>query len=251
MVNYFMDTGSSVVKSADRALDLFEVFESIKKPLLLKELAEMMGIPLSSCHGIVRTLQQRGYLYLTGRRKELYPTRRLWRMATAIAASDPLLSRVEPILHRLQEKTAETVILGKRQGDAVLYLEVIEGVQTIRYVARPGEYKPLHSSSIGKALLGALRDDELQAWLQSHSLPAITPNTITDPGRLLADLQAGRERGYFVTRGENVMDVMAVATPCVVDGEVLGIAVAGPLHRMERHLENHVAALLEGRRALE
>jgi hypothetical protein len=44
----------------------------------------------------------------------------------------------------LRELTQETVIIGKRQDDAVIYLGVWEGFQSIRYNVRPGDYKAWH-----------------------------------------------------------------------------------------------------------
>lgn len=220
------------VRTADRTLSIFEAFEARRRPMTLSELAPLVDMPVSSCHGLVKTLLQRGYLYLADRRRDYYPTRKLLRLAQEIDAHDPYLERLMPELEALRGDLRETVIVGTRQGDAVLYLEVLEGPQTIRYSARVGDFKPLHSSSIGKAMLAGLAPAELARWLAEHPLPAITPATITDAARLERDLAEGRRRGYCVTRGENVADVTAAATSAVVSGQPIGIAVAGPSHRM-------------------
>jgi hypothetical protein len=44
---------------------------------------------------------------------------------------------------------------------------------------------------------------------------------------------------------------MAVAVPVTIDGDVLAVAVAGPVHRMAPRAARHGAALLEARRRLE
>ncbi len=239
------------VRTAERTLTVFEAFESARGPLSLSELARATDLPISSCHGLVQTLLARGYLYSSGRRKEFYPTRRLLTLAQTLADHDPFLDRIAPLLHALRDRTKETVIVGKRQGDAVLYLDVIEGLHTIRYSARPGEYKPLHSSSIGKAMLGGLAPDALDAWLAEHRLKRITENTITDAARLRRDLAEGRRRGYFVTRGENVADVTALAISLTINHERLGIALAGPSQRMHAQEARMAARLLELKRQLE
>ena len=226
-----------------RSLDIFEIFGAARKPLSLSEIARTIGAPVSSCHLLLRTLLDCGYLYSFGRRKLYYPTRRLYDVACSIAAPDALIEELRPTLVSLRERSGETVILGKRQGDAVLYLEVLESASTVRYTARAGEYKPLHSSAIGKALLGAFSSDELGSWLRSHTLRRVTPNTLTGAAQLKANLQQGRKRGYFVTRGENVADVMAVASSLSLAGEVFGIAIAGPLQRMEPMLARHAEQL--------
>jgi IclR family acetate operon transcriptional repressor len=219
-------------RSAMRALEVFEAFRTARRPLPLSELAQRTGIPVSTCHGVMRALESHGWLYYVNAR-DAYPTRRLWETADEIRANDPVVRRLEPALAALRDETDETVVVGARQGGSVTYLLVLEGRQAIRYSARAGERKPLHSSSIGKALLGELAPDALDAWLREHALERITANTITSAKRLRADLDAGRQRGWFATRGENVADVMAVSAALRGFGAPLGVAVAGPVHRMQ------------------
>src|SRR5262245_14360552 len=231
------------VKTAGRTLDIFEAFAMAQTPLSVAQLARAVNAPPSSCFNLIRALQARGYLYSVQPKRQLYPTRRLFEVARAIVAGEPWMARIEPVLTRLRDQTHETVILGKRQGDRIVYLQVIEGPQSIRYSSQAGALKPLHSSSIGKALLGALEPKELAELLQQLPLPRVTEATITDRSALLADLEHGRKRGYFVTTGENVADVTAVAATVRLGGEVYGIAIAGPMHRMTDHLTRHVSAL--------
>jgi DNA-binding IclR family transcriptional regulator len=231
------------IKTAARTLDVFEIFAAVKGPLTLTELAGRLGSPLSSCHALVRTLQLRGYIYILDERKRVYPTKRLLMMAQQIAQNDPMLEQIAPVLLTLQQDTGETIILGKRQGNAVTYLDVLESHQTIRYAANPGDVKPLHSSAIGKALLGLLPDADLARLLKKLSLTAITDNTIVDAHDLARDIALSRTRGYFQTRGENVSDVMAISIGRSVGDEAYGVAVAGPIGRVESHSESNIAAL--------
>ncbi|SDD31381.1 IclR family transcriptional regulator [Paraburkholderia lycopersici] len=239
------------MKPTDRALGIFEAFETAGRPMTLSELADAAGLPVSTSHGIVRVLMERGYLYLTSRRKDLYPTRRLYDMAEKIIARDPYLERFEPFLERLRDATQETVIVGKRQHDQIVYLRVLEGPQTIRYSSAAGALKPLHSTSIGKAMLSRVAPEELRRQLVQAPLPAVTDHTVTSHEALFAEIALARERGYFVTRGESVSDVYAVAVPVNVNRDVLGIAVAGPRHRMEGEIERVAARLLDVRREIE
>ncbi|GAC1327168.1 MAG: IclR family transcriptional regulator [Beijerinckiaceae bacterium] len=232
-----------LVKTAARTLDLFETFAEMKGPLGLSEIARRLGWPVSSCFGLVRTLEARGFVYLVSSRRGFYPTRRMLEQVTQIAAHDPLHERASPILSSLRAQTRETVLLGKLQQQKVVYLEVFESEQSIRYTARVGDLKPLHSSAMGKALLASLPVPRRKALLGRTKLPAVTPNTITDPVRLMAHLEEGQARGWQMTRSENVGDVMAVARTVELGGETYGVAVAGPVHRMEIAVDAHVRAL--------
>ena len=111
--------------------------------------------------------------------------------------------------------------------------------------------KPLHSSAIGKAFLGRLEPAERAAQIARLPLDLHTPNTIAERETLEADLTQGVAKGYFVTRGENVVDVMGLATTVEVFGDVFGVAIAAPLARMEAEETTQAARLLAVRDRLE
>ena len=238
------ESGASV-RAASRALDAIEAFARSGAPLSLSELAAEIGAPLSSCHAIVRTLQARGSIYALENKRRLYPTRRLYDMAFAMARHDPLLERMRPALSALRDRTGETVVLARREGDEAVYLDVLESPQTIRYATHPGEKKPIHSSSLGKALLSLDTREEFDAFLRRQPLQKVTENTIVDGEALWRQLQQSRNAGYIVSRAENIVDVISIAVLIEVGGEPLGLALAGPIGRYEARFDDNMAALRE------
>lgn len=241
---------SIAATSPERVFAILEMFERERRPLSLKELAEYCQIPTSTCHALVHTLIKRAYLYQTGHRKELYPTRRLYDMGATFVANDVVLQRLLPVMEVLRESTEETVILGKRHEDNVLYLEVLEGPQTIRYSARVGERKPLHSTSIGKTILAGMKPEEIRHWFEQSPPPRVTEKTITNYARFMDDLEQGYKHGYFITRGENVPDVTAVSIPISVNNQLFGLAVAGPSHRVEARFDTVIHAMQDALKSL-
>nr|ACF98190.1 putative transcriptional regulator [uncultured bacterium 1114] len=209
----------------------------------LSELARELGVAPSSCFELVNTLRSSGYLYDVGGRRRTYPTRRMLENVLAITEHDPHVSRILPVIDRLRDQTRETIILGRRQGDAIIYLSVSEGPQTVRYTSEVGALKPLHSSAIGKAMLSSLVPDERKTLIGQLNLERMTPATLIDPEPLLADIEAGLARGFQVTRGENVADVMGIAMPLKVGSDLFGICIAGPLYRMAVEFLQHVPRL--------
>ena len=238
------------VKAAARTLDLFEAFASAGGPLSLTEIAQRIQVPISSCHSLVRTLQVRGYVYVLEDRKRIYPTRRLEAIAQSIGRYDPVLDRLAPIVAELAHVTGETVIIGKMQGDIVTYLDVVPGTHTVRYTASPGDTFPTHTSAIGKSTLSLLAEDALDKAISQLTFAPLTGATIIDPAVLKADILAGKERGYQLVRGENVVDVTGISTSHLIGGEPYAIGVAGPAGRMEENLEPYVAALWEAGTAI-
>jgi DNA-binding IclR family transcriptional regulator len=239
------------VKSAERTLRIFETFAEACEPLLLSELARRIAVPVSACHGLVRTLMACGYLYELGVRRGYYPTLRWLEKARAIAAHDPVAERVAPFLEALAEETGESVLLGRLHGERVIYLVVIESRHPIRYSAQAGELKPLHSSSAGKALLGSMPAAQRAALLARLRLTRVTPSTITSREALERDLAAGAARGWYATRGENVADVHAIAAPVRLGGQVHAVVIAGPAPRLSAALAAQAKRLQKACRAIE
>ena len=226
-----MASNAEASRSSLRALEIFEAFRDARRPLSLSEAARLTDMPVSTCHGVFRALEQRGYLYF-GAGRDAYPTRRLWDLAHHINVHDPVAQRLEASLTQLRDDVDETIILGVRHGDTVLYLLVLESAQAIRYSSRAGEHKPLYSSAIGKVMLGAMLPADLDDWLRSTAMRKVTDRTIVTATRLKADLAEAKVRGYYSTHGENVSDVVAVAAPLHMGNSTFGVAIAGPMQRL-------------------
>jgi DNA-binding IclR family transcriptional regulator len=231
-------------KMAAHALDLFEAFAALRRPASLSELAQQLGMPVSSCFGLVRTIEARGYLYSLKPRGPLYPTRRLLRIMGVIAAHDPLTARVSETLQALRDACGETVVIGKLRDREVLYVDVFESPHAIRYMPHPGDTRALHANSLGKALLGTLSPAILEKMLPSLSYRPFTDRTLTSHQALAADIAISRDRGWYGNFRESVEDLCAVARPLLINGQPFAVSIAGPDHRMQpAALDSHLAAL--------
>jgi len=229
-------------RSALRPFDILEAFRVAGKPLSLSEIARLADMPVSTCHGVLRALEEAGYLYFLSTR-EAYPTRRLLETALQINANDPVAQRMVPLLERLRDATRETVVLAALQGDRAVNLAVVESDQNIRYASRPGDARLLHTTSLGKALLMAMPAAEREGRIARLRMGARTGRSITTKAALKADLAVAAQRGYSVSRGENSPDVMAIAMPVRLAGASLSVAVAGPMERIAAAEPNIVAQL--------
>ncbi|WP_415822076.1 IclR family transcriptional regulator, partial [Bordetella tumbae] len=222
------------VKTALRVIEIIETYARERRALPLSELARLLGVPVSSCLALIRTLADLGYLYETGRRQGYYPTGRLLAMAQRIAASDPVLDRVYPSLVELRDATQETIVFGKLSGEGkVVYLDVLDSPHTIRYAPVAGEFREVHANSLGKALLSVLDTKARHALLNSYSLTRYNERTLTSIDAVDGDLELSRQRGWFMNLGESISDVCALAWPVTLSGETYAISVGGPVYRLE------------------
>lgn len=239
------------MKSADRTLSVFEGFAKLGRPATLSELARELAIPVSSCSGLLHRLEERGYLEAVEPRGTWFPTSRLLQVARTIAEHDPLTARMTPIMERLRDDTGETVVLAKRRDMQVVYLHVVESRGTIRYVASVGDLRPLHASSLGRALLSRMPDDQRLQLLRRLSFKRLTAKTLASAAALEAAIQKGRERGWFANFGESVPDLYAIARPLGFQGGDYAIALIGPSRRIEENQIRLAAALQKVCRSLE
>src|SRR3954452_10830000 len=221
------------MKSAARTFDLFETFAKVQAPISLSELARQMKMPVSTCFNLVRTFEARGFLYSLGSRRGLYPTKRMLQLVTTIAQHDPVGTRVFHALSELRDKTGETVVLSKRHGDKVVYMEVFESSHRIRYSAAVGEIRDIHANSMGKALLSQLPDAEQKATISRLKFTRHTKQTIQSAAAYAADIAKSRKRGYCLNDGESVPDVMGIAVSVRINDEQFAVALAAPRYRMK------------------
>jgi DNA-binding IclR family transcriptional regulator len=239
------------VKLVARTLDLFERFATEQRPLPLTELARLMDVPVSSCLALARTLVSRGYLYEVKKRGGYYPTRRLLQLAQAIDAVDPVVEMLHARLVGLRDATGETIVLGKIHDAAVVYLDVVESSKAIRYIVKPGELRPVHANSIGKAIFGELSPEQQQALAAKLKFERMTDRTTADLAALVTQTESAKKRGWHVNLGESAPELSAVAIAVSVGGDLYGISVVGPTERIEKQQEAHGVELVRVKQEIE
>lgn len=232
-----------LVKSAIRTINLFKFFAEAKRPLTLAEIADGMGAPKSSCYELIQTLTHVGFMLNIEDGKSYYPSRRLFDMAEQINSFNPIKLKVNDKLKGLRDETGETIFVGRLQGKQVVFLEVFDGTHTIRYTAETGELKSIHASALGKALLGGLDEDNRDKVISGLELTRYNENTITNMDDFKKNILEGARRGVYLTFGEHLPDVMGIACPLRIQGNLLAFGMAGPIHRMKKNLDNYSRAL--------
>lgn len=238
------------VKLVARTLDLIELFAQARRPMPLTELAQGLGAPMSSCLALVRTLVARGYLYEVRRRGGYYPTARLQALSALIQSGDPWLEHVRPHLLALRDAANETVMLGKIQDSAVVFLDVVESTQPVHYAARPGERRPLHTSAVAKAVLARLPAAERDSVLAAADYTRHTERTLTTREALLAEVARVEARGWAANVGESVADLTGLAVALDLGGEWYALCMAGPTPRVWEARDRNLAHLQDAAQAI-
>jgi DNA-binding IclR family transcriptional regulator/sugar lactone lactonase YvrE len=159
---------------------------------------------------------------------------RCFEYARAAYAMPDLVAAAGIELRALRDMTGETVYLGARDGPDVVALERCDGAHSLRSQSALGQRKPLHCTSQGKAILAAMPEAERETVVRELPMHPVTPQSITDRRRLLAELRVTAARGFSIDDEEIVPGVRCCGAAIVdASGQVRGaISVAGPAFRL-------------------
>jgi len=229
------------IQSVDRALYLLETIAEAGGEATLTELATRTGLNISTCHHLLATLIQRGFATkVPGRRLYALGARILYLGHTCLQVDLP--RRAQRYLEAINRATGETVHLAALQGDAVVTLAVREARHAVRVdTGRVGKLEAPHATSIGKAILAWLPEDEMRRIL-AHGMKRFTENTITEFPALVESLRIVRRNGYAIDHEEFLPGVICVGA-AIRDqaGTVIGaISASTPTMRAS---EEHVASM--------
>ena len=226
-------TEQNTVQSLDRALMILRVVGEAAG-LTLSELATKTGQSAATVYRALITLQGHGFV-------EVEEPGQLWhvgggafRVGSAFLRRTKVVERARQPMDRLMRTTGETANLGVEHRDMVLFLAQVETHETIRAFFPPGTLGAMHVSGIGKALLAWLPRERARQMVADQGLVRFTPQSLTEPATLFADLEATRQRGYAIDDQERAEGMRCVAAPIFnAYGEpVAGLSVSGPAFRM-------------------
>lgn len=195
----------------ERTIRVLEGVVDAGEPVGPRGLARMVGFDRSAVSRILRNLEEMGMLE---RRPEGYvPGSRLFALARVLSALDTFSEYVASILGRLVEEFDETCYVCTLHGDVAVFTHEIQSSKPLRFVVELGRPVPLHAGAAGRAIISGLDPEAAAAILGPDLLPALTPNTVRDPERLLAMAEEDRLRSYSVSIEERVPGGASVAAP--------------------------------------
>ncbi|SDL57166.1 IclR family transcriptional regulator [Microbacterium azadirachtae] len=235
--------GSTGVKSVSRVFDLLELIADAGGDATISQLAASAELPLPTIHRLLRTLVSQGYArQLANRRYALGP--KLVRLGEV--ANRQFGQLAMPQLKSLVQRLGETANLATIDGDNVVYVSQAPSPHAMRMFTEVGGRAALHSTSVGKAILAQLSDDQVREIIGRAGMPHSTERSLSTIDELLADLAVSRERGYAVDDGEHEVGVRCFAMAVPNMPVLTAVSVSGPMSRVgEDFAEQAIPVLRE------
>ena len=228
------------VNSVERAARLLDAMAEAGGGSGVSPLAAKTGLPYATVHRLLTALTACGYVRQEAgsRRYVLGPA--LVRLGTTARRAYGWWA--QPYLEELAELSGETANLASLDGDEIVYVAQAQSSQMMRMFAEVGNRVPVHTTAVGKVLLGFRPRDEVTALAKRRGLAPKTPHTITTVDRLIEEVEKARVDGYATDDGEAELGVNCVAVPVVAEGgrePLAAMSISGPASRLtpERRAE--------------
>ena len=199
------------VESLDRGLRLLQVFGERPAPMSLSEIAKAADLPRATARRILFTLQHGGFVSSDGKQFALTP--HVLTLAGSYLRSNQLVSVLQPVLDRISAEAQEISSLAVLDGDDAVFIARAAPTRIFTGGVDIGYRLPAFCTAVGRAVLGRSSDVELKTKLAAMPREALTPQTVTDPKRLLAAIAADRGRGYSLVDREAEPHFRSIAVP--------------------------------------
>lgn len=199
-------------KTIEACLDLIEFLISSNQEQGIREIAREIGIPKSTAHRYLQTLEKRKIIEINPDTGKYKIGLRFYRLASMVLDKVDVRSAALPYLKELVDLTNETIYLYLRDNEYLTYVDKVDCTHGIKHIVEIGKAYYLPQAASGKAVLAFLPEWEVESIL-SKTIPVATPRTVTDPKILKESLAEVRQQGYAFSSGERVAGAVAIAAP--------------------------------------
>lgn len=203
----------SAVKSAARVMQILELFDDIKRPASVMEIADALGYPQSSTSALLRSLVALGYLQYDPARRTYVTSVRVALLGNWINAHFFAEGAVLRMMRELSERTGDTIVLATRNGLYAQYVHVIQATSPARLHMTLGTVRPLAYSGAGYAILSQLPKADATRIITRYNAELATDECTVSVREVLETLEQTRRRGYVMTMGIQTPGGGIIAAP--------------------------------------
>lgn len=200
----------SMVKSLGRALQILDFLRKKQVGCGVTEISKELDLNKTSVYRMLSTFVQYGYVEQDMETERYKLGYKVLELSSALLDSIDLRTEAKPYLKELEQLTNEVVHLVVYDHGEVVYIEKLEGNETLRMHSKVGTRAPMHCTSVGKAILAYLPPAEVKKVLDQSQFEAHTMYTITDRDTLYEHINEVREQGYALDLEENELDRKSV-----------------------------------------
>lgn len=236
--------GTQSVPALEKALLILQMLATSRSGLSLQEIVERTGLPRSSVHCILVTLQRQDFLYRNESTSRYMFGLKLFSLANMALSGLRLRDQAAPFLYSLMHQTQLTVHLAILERNEAVLVAKVDAPGIVRLATWLGKRMELHCTGLGKALMCHWDEERIDAVIAEHGLPRHNDNTIASLKRLKQDLSKAADRGYAVDDEEDEIGLRCIGVPVFdhTGSVVAAVSVAGTTSQITGENVNDLAA---------
>lgn len=244
---------SGLTLSLCKAFDILNCFTPETPMLRITDITKRVGMTQSNVSRLVNTMVVYGFIEKNDETGYYQLGKRIITLSSVALNHSEIRRQALPELFRLEQEFKVGANLAVLEKGEMYYLAHVDSRTSPRMYTMVGYTSPLHCTAIGKILLSAMSDAEIETVLTEKGMKAYTYNTITSIDTIMDQICRIRRTGYSVEYGEHAFGSSCIAAGIRgLSGKVIaGISVSGKFCdlNMSEH-EEEVAKIVMGSAAI-
>ena len=228
-------------QSVIKAFRMLKLFVGPDEWLTSSELSRRAGRPEASGYRLMQTLEEVGAV-VRGPRGRYRPGMLLLSLSRDVDIGNLLHEASQGMIVQLARQLDVTLHIGLLDDGMVTYVSKVGTPTSFHTFTRLGAQLEAYCSGLGKVLLAALPQEELDRFLLSGPLIPLTPYTITDPEALRTHLDEIRRTGFALDDREVREDMCCIAVP-IRDAQGAIVAAISATDTVERMTPERLTTL--------
>lgn len=233
---------NETLAGVERALFILEQLSEAKDGLSFTNILNLLEVNKSIAFKLLNTLIATRYVFKDDLTGNYCLTYRISNFGMKKMSRSRLLNQSQVLLRELADVTGEFIRLAVVEQDSITW--VMSMLTKKRILQIDPDYSSevgLHTHAAGKAWLATLPAEKARSLILKQGIRRMTPHSIVDIKKIMADLKATAERGYAISMEEHGLGVGAVGAAIMVQRigrekpECVGVVtLAAPVAHMDR-----------------
>lgn len=220
------------VQSVERAIDLLNCFSPQKSELTLNDFVKKTSLNRTTAFRLLNSLKDKNLITKNEDTNSYQLGIAFINFGQIVSENLNIRKIALPALHKLAEKTTETVSLNIIQEMNRICIEKAEGTEDIRQFIRLGHPYPILKGASGKLLLAFSSPAFIEAALAEGAFEG-------NRKEFQEELKTIKKQGYAFSMNERVIGAYAISAPIFGnDGKLIGgLSISGSSARMNDQME--------------
>ncbi len=206
------NTRNNSVKSVTKAFAIIDALDKAEE-LSISQLSEILEMDKTTVHRIVNTIKESGFVIQNPNTKKYSNSMKFYMYGRNVLHKNELGDIARPYIRQIAQITGETVNLGIRVENSVVYIDRAQSETGIQVATTTGKSIPMHCTGMGKAIMAYLSDEEIDEIIKESDLIAYTENTAITKEQLIEKLAEVKEKGIAIDHEEFDTGLIAFGAP--------------------------------------